>query len=83
MVQNVLFGAVQTIEDIFRAFGGPAKIGQVIGVSTEHAGAMKRRNSIPVSYWPSLIAAAQERDIEGITAESLLLLHAEKERAAP
>jgi hypothetical protein len=69
---------MQTIEDVFIAFGGPAKIGQAVGISTEHAAAMKRRNSIPVAYWPALIASARERGISCITYESLTLLHAER-----
>lgn len=71
-----------TIEDVFGAFGGPSKVGQAIGVSTEHAAAMKRRGSIPVGYWPALIAVARERRITGITYESLTHIHADPERAA-
>jgi hypothetical protein len=75
---------METLPALFTAFGGPAKVGQAIGVSTEHAASMKRRNSIPVGYWPQLIAAARERRITGITYESLTHLHAgsRSERAA-
>jgi len=69
---------MQTIADIFDAFDGPAKLGRALGVTTERAAALKRRNSIPVTYWPKLIAAARERRISGITYESLTLLHAER-----
>lgn len=69
---------MDNLEALFTAFGGPSKVGQAVGVSTEHAAAMKRRNSIPVDYWPSLIAAAQERCIAGVTYESLALLHARR-----
>lgn len=69
---------MQTIAELFEDFGGPSKVGQAIGVSTEHAAAMKRRNSIPVTYWPSLIATAREREIAGITYEALVYLHAER-----
>jgi hypothetical protein len=71
---------MSTIDALFSAFGGPSKVGRAIGVSTEHAAAMKRRGSIPVGYWPNLIAAARERQIRGITYESLTHLHAGPER---
>jgi hypothetical protein len=67
---------METLPALFAAFGGPAKVGQAIRVSTEHAASMKRRNSIPVGYWPLLIAAARERRIPGITYETLTHLHA-------
>lgn len=75
---------METLAAVFIAFGGPSKVGQAIGISTEHAAAMKRRNSIPVGYWPLLIEAARERRISGITYESLTHLHAgpRSERAA-
>jgi hypothetical protein len=57
---------------IIDAFGGPKLFGAAIGVSRNHAGAMKTRGSIPPEYWPALIAAAKERGIEGVTAESLM-----------
>jgi hypothetical protein len=68
------------IDVVFSAFGGPSKVGRAIGVSTEHAAAMKRRGSIPVGYWPDLISAARERQIPGITYESLTHLHVDPER---
>ncbi len=67
---------MRTLAAIFSAFGGASKVGRAIGVSTEHAASMKRRNSIPVGYWPALVAAAQERQITDITYESLTHLHA-------
>jgi hypothetical protein len=69
---------MRSVEDVFEAFGGPSKVGQAVGVSTEHAAAMKRRGSIPVAYWPALIATARERRISGITYEALALLHADR-----
>jgi hypothetical protein len=69
---------MRTLDDIFAAFGGPSKVGQIISVSTEHAAGMKRRGSIPVDYWPALIAAARERRIYGVTYEALTLMHANR-----
>lgn len=72
---------MQTVAALFDEFGGPAKVGQAIGVSTEHASAMKRRESIPVDYWPDLIAWARINSIRGVTYETLALMHVRRERA--
>jgi len=61
--------------------GGPAAFARLIGVTTEHASAMKRRQSIPVSYWPSLIESSPAK-VMGLTADDLLGLHAEPVTAA-
>ena len=72
---------MRTIDELFTVFGGPSKVGQAIGVSTEHAAAMKRRHSIPSRYWLSLVKAAEGRDI-GLSLENLARLN-EQERPAP
>lgn len=53
-----------------------------IGVAYGTAKAMRRRGSIPVAYWPALIAAAKERGIEDITYKSLVEAHVAKTEAA-
>lgn len=68
---------MQTLDDVFSAFGGPSKVGQAVGVSTEHAASMRRRRSIPVKYWPSLVRAARDLELDWITFEALTSLHAE------
>jgi hypothetical protein len=73
---------MKSVDDIFEAFGGPASLGRAIGKPTEHAGAMKSRRSIPVQYWPALVAAARDRGIREITVETLVVVHAEPERRA-
>ena len=50
----------------------------MIGVTTEHATAMKRRGSIPAAYWPRLIGAAADGGIEGVTYEVLAELAAKR-----
>ncbi|RAI33736.1 hypothetical protein [Rhodoplanes serenus] len=67
-----------TIDDLFDTLGGPAEIGRVIGKSTEHAAAMKRRGSIPVGYWPALVAEAERRGIGSLDYEALVRMHAER-----
>jgi hypothetical protein len=67
---------MQTISDIFDAFGGPSAVSRALGVNPSTASEMKRRRSIPVAYWPRLIEAAHERNIDGITYEVLVNAHA-------
>lgn len=73
---------MQTIDDLFRLFGGPARVGRAIGVSTEHAAAMKRRNSIPSSYWRRLVREAEKDAIGGVTLETLAQLAAARRETA-
>jgi hypothetical protein len=77
-----------SVDDIFDAFGGPSAVGRVIGKSTEHAASMRRRGSIPVDYWPALIAHAREvaadpeqprcRMMAHVTSDTLMLIHADR-----
>ena len=52
-----------------------------IGVTVEHASAFNRRRSIPVRYWPRVVAAAVERGIDGVTYDYLVSIHS-KDAAA-
>lgn len=65
---------MQTIDDLFAAFGGPANFGRVIGKRTEHAGSMKARGYVPVLYWALLVKSERGQEI-GLTFESLHRLH--------
>lgn len=67
------------IKTLFIALGGPAAVGRVLGISTEHAAAMAKRQSIPLIYWPKLIAEARKRRLE-LTCESLVNMHLLVER---
>lgn len=62
---------MQTFSELIDKIG-PAQLGRIIGVTTEHAAAMKRRNSIPASYWPALVNECAGR--EGLEAVNLELL---------
>lgn len=64
-----------TLESLFNKFGGPSGVGRVIGKSTEHAAAMRRRGSIPVEYWPNLVSYAESHGLDGVTYEALVLMH--------
>lgn len=63
--------AMESLDSLYRAFGGPAQVGRAISVSTEHAASMRRRGSIPNVYWQALLSAAKEKGIEGVTLEVL------------
>lgn len=73
---------MQTVSQIFDAVGGPSAVARLLGVGNSTASEMKRRGSIPVDYWPTLVAAARERGIEGLTYESLALMHAKRKASA-
>lgn len=61
---------------IFAALKGPAAVGRIIGKPVEHTTLMRRRRSIPVAYWPALIAHAEEMQIPGVTYADLVAAHA-------
>ena len=80
---------MMTIEQIITALGGPTEVGRICGFD-RNPGArghdMKRRQSIPVRYWPAIIQHAKRKGITGITHKSLTEIHASaaypKEQAA-
>lgn len=67
--------APATIPDLIDAFGGAAAFGRVIGTIPSTASEMKRTGSIRVKYWPKIIAAASKRQIEGVSADSLMRMN--------
>ncbi len=73
---------MNSVPDIIEAFGGPSAFARVIEKGPSTASEMKRNRSIPVEYWPKVIAAAAERGIGGITPENLMKIHAPSEEAA-
>lgn len=74
---------MQTVHDIFEALGGTGAVAKVIGVKHSAASEMRRRQSIPVKYWPALMAKASEERIP-IDSDVLVCVHvsAEEGRAA-
>jgi hypothetical protein len=69
------------LTDIFDAFGGATRLAEAIGINPIHAQTMKTRRSIPVTYWPALVKAAERQKIPGITFERLVRLHTRKKIA--
>lgn len=65
---------MRTVSDLFITLGGPAVIARILGKKPSTASEMKRRQSIPLTYWPALIAAAQEKGIE-LDEATLVRIH--------
>ena len=51
------------LDDIFAAFGGAGALAEAAGVTPSHARVFRARKSIPVDYWPSIIASARDKGI--------------------
>lgn len=75
---------MRTVHDIFEALGGTGAVAKVIGVKHSAASEMRRRQSIPVKYWPALMERAVQDRI-AIDSDVLVRVHvvaAEEGRAA-
>jgi hypothetical protein len=62
---------VATVDELFARFGGSAAVARAIGKGPSTASEMKRRNSIPVEYWPALIESETGRQI-GLRSDDLM-----------
>jgi len=71
---------MDTISKIFDRFGGVTATAAVLGVNASTASEMKRRESIPVKYWPTLIAEAKFRRIK-LTNDILVSVHLPSSKA--
>lgn len=65
---------MNSVSALFEALEGPTKVAGILSVKTSAASEMKRRGSIPVRYWPDLVAAFGERGID-LSYEDLVRLH--------
>lgn len=63
---------MMTHADIISAWPRIAEFASDIGVSASHARVMKLRNSIPVSYWDSVLEGARNREIDCVSLRLLL-----------
>lgn len=70
---------MQSVDQIFEKFGGPTALGRLIGVKPSAASEMRRRASIPVDYWPRLVASAKKQRID-LNYAKLVSIHAHKSR---
>ncbi len=75
---------MKTVSDIIDALGGSTAFGRVCGF-TRNPGArgsdMRQRGSIPVVYWPRIVAYACTREI-AIDNDVLVRVHLPRERTA-
>lgn len=73
---------MRTVEDVFEKLGGTGAVARLIEVKHSAASEMRRRQSIPVRYWPNLIDRAHAAGVE-ISSDVLMAVHApEPVRAA-
>lgn len=61
---------MNTVEDIFLRAGGTTAFAKMISIKPSAASEMRRRKSIPVRYWPSLVRCL---DIDN---DKLVAIHA-------
>ncbi len=59
---------------------GTGTLADAFGIDAGHVRTMRTRNSIPVEYWPALIAVAQSQKIEGLTYETLQALRPARQK---
>ncbi|MBD8556330.1 hypothetical protein IFT84_17620 [Rhizobium sp. CFBP 8762] len=72
--------AINNIPDVFDIFTTNVKLAAVLSVGPSAVSEMKRRNSIPVEYWPTLVDAAREIGGNDLTIEKLAIISAEAAR---
>lgn len=75
---------VTSLPDLIELWPKPkvANFARDLGITVEHAAAMKRRKSIPAAHWRAVVAGAEARGIEGVTLDLLADLAA-SERPRP
>lgn len=74
---------MKNVGEIFDSFGGLTAVGRIISKGPSTVSEMKRRNSVGVEYWPTLIDAANDpevaerdkRDVFDLTYEMLVDAH--------
>ena len=72
---------METVPDIFEHLGGASRVARILGVGQSTASEMKRRGSIPVRWWPTLLASDEAREI-GVTEGLLIRIHAQQANEA-
>ena len=70
---------MRSVSEVIEAFGGATAVASSLDVPPTTVASWKYRDSIPDEYRPSLVDLARERWIEGVTYETLTLMHTEKE----
>jgi hypothetical protein len=70
-----IFEYRMTVKEFLTQWRGWEEAGRDIGIPGDHVRVMALRQSIPVKYWPKLIASAKRRRIRGVNAKLLMELH--------
>lgn len=68
---------ITDLQSVFAVFGTNVKLASVLRVGPSAISEMKRRNNIPVEYWPSLIEAARDVGCSELTMERMAFISAE------
>jgi len=71
---------ITDIESVFPVFGKLADMARVLNVGHSTVSEMRRRKSIPVEYWPTLVEEAERRGRKDLTLEKLVEITAEAAR---
>ena len=66
---------MKSVKSIIDALGGNGRVASWLGLSPSAASEFKRRNSIPVKYWPRLIELASASNVE-LDNDTLVEVHA-------
>lgn len=66
---------MDTVAEIIDAFGGNARFAELIGKQPSTASEMRRRGSIPVTYWPRIVESKKGREAR-LTYAKLVSIHA-------
>jgi hypothetical protein len=80
-MNGVIDTVMQTASDIINVLGGNAKVADFLGVGPSTVSEMKRRNSIPVEYFPKLVKVAEREGVKALTLEKLVRIMAKKRRS--
>lgn len=72
---------MMTIPELLDRLGGLKKVPELLGVSAQAVSNMKSRNTIPPKHWLTLVRAAQNAGLEGVTFEAMAELNADQDPA--
>jgi hypothetical protein len=71
---------MKNVTDIIAALGGNATVAEALHTADQPVipsvvSEWKRRESIPVKWWPRLIALAAQKSVAGLNADMLMRIH--------
>src|SRR5271155_1589803 len=75
--------SIDSFDDLFDRWDRQSHLAADLGVSPQHLRMMRVRRSIPVRFWPRLLAAGQRRAVQGLSYELLVHLHVPENSRSP